>query len=247
MIGKRTLVALIAGGAAMAITVSLGNWQLRRADEKLALQAQWDRAMQAAPVAVADADIAAVAARLPLRVALRGHFLFEHELWLDNRQMDGRSGLMQVVPLRLAGGAVVLVNRGFAARDPRDRQRLPEVARPRQGVAVEGLALAQTSRVLQIGENAPAGEGQPAIWQNLDLGAFERASGLSVARWVVQQTGGADEGLLRNWPVLSAGVDMHRGYAVQWYALAALIAILTLFFGARALRQRRSSNDRVHD
>jgi surfeit locus 1 family protein len=247
MTGKRTLVALVAAGAALALAVSLGNWQLRRADEKLALQAQWDRAMQEAPVAVAGPDIASVAARLPLRVVLRGRFDFEHEIWLDNRQMDGRSGLMQVVPLQLADGAVVLVNRGFAARDPRDRQRLPEVARPTEEVTVEGLALAQTSRVLQIGENAPAVKGQAAIWQNLDFDAFERASGLVVARWVVQQTGGADEGLLRNWPVLSAGVEKHRGYAVQWYALAALIASLTLFFGARALRRRRSSNDSAHD
>jgi surfeit locus 1 family protein len=247
MIGSRALIALAAAAASMALTVSLGNWQLRRADEKLALQAQWDRAEQTAPLAVAGADIAPLAPRLPLRVTLRGRFLYEHEVWLDNRQMDGQTGLMLVAPLRLADGAVVLVNRGFAPRDPRDRMRLPQVERPPGEVTVEGLAVAQTSRVLALGENAPVGEPRPAVWQNLDFDAFERASGLAVARWVVQQSGGAEDGLLRNWPRSSAGVDKHRGYALQWYSLAATIAVLTIFLSARTLRQRRTSTNQAND
>jgi len=239
MARTRSLVALVAALAAIVLTASLGNWQLRRADEKLALQAAWDRAARAAPLPVTGADIAGIADRLPLRVRLHGRFLFAYEIWLDNRHMDGQAGLMLVTPLRLADGAVVLVNRGFARRDPRDRARLPGVARPEGEVTVEGLAVAHTARVLQLGENAPAGGG-PLVWQNLDYDAFERVSALAVARWVVQQTDGADDGLLRHWPRLAAGVEKHHGYALQWFALAALIAALTAFFGLRALRHRPS-------
>ena len=239
MARTRSLVALVAALAAIVLTASLGNWQLRRADEKLALQAAWDRADRAAPLPVTGADIAGIADRLPLRVRLHGRFLFAYEIWLDNRQMDGQAGLMLVTPLRLADGAVVLVNRGFARRDPRDRARLPGVARPEGEVTVEGLAVAHTARVLQLGENAPAGGG-PLVWQNLDYDAFERVSALAVARWVVQQTDGADDGLLRHWPRLAAGVEKHHGYALQWFALAALIAALTAFFGLRALPHRPS-------
>ena len=246
MARTRTIVALAAAVAAVALTVSLGNWQLRRAGEKLALQAAWDRAEQAAPLPVGGGDIGAVAGRLPLRVQLRGRFQFAHEVWLDNRQMDGQAGLMLVTPLRLADGSMVLVNRGFASRDPRDRTRLPEVARPDGEVTVEGLAVAHTARVLQLGENAPAGS-RPLVWQNLDYDAFERASGLAVARWVVQQTNDVDDGLLRHWPRLAAGVDTHYGYALQWFALAALIAGLTVYFGLRGVLRRRSSVNRSDD
>lgn len=246
MTRPRTLIALAAAAASVMLTVSLGNWQLRRADEKLALQAAWDRAEQAPPLPVAGTDLAVLAKDLPRRVQLRGRFLAGHDVWLDNRQMDGQTGLLLITPLRLADGAVVLVNRGFARRDPRDRTRLPAVARPADEVTIEGVAVAQASRVLQIGENAPNGTGQPAVWQNLDFDAFERASGLTVARWVVQQTQGADDGLLRHWPPLAAGVDKHHGYALQWFALAALITALTLFFGVRALR-RRSRSKRSDD
>lgn len=240
MARTRTLIAFVAAAASIALTVSLGNWQLRRADEKLALQAAWDRAEQAAPMPVAGTDVSTVASRLPLRVQLRGRFLSAHEVWLDNRQMDGQTGLMLVTPLRLADGAVVLVNRGFARRDPRDRTRLPEVVRPDGEVTVVGLAVEQTARVLQLGQNAPAAGGGPAIWQNLDYEDFERTSGLAVARWVVQQIDSADDGLLRNWPRLATGVDKHRGYALQWFALAALIIVLTAVFGLRALKRRPS-------
>ncbi len=244
MRNTRRLVALVAAGAAIASTLSLGSWQLRRADEKLALQAAWDRAEQAAPVPVAAADIAGIAERLPLRVQLRGRLVPAHEIWLDNRQMDGQTGLMLVTPLRLADGATVLVNRGFARRDPRDRGRLPAVVRPEGEITVEGTAVPHASRVLQIGENAAAGSGA-AVWQNLDYEAFERASGLHVPRWIVQQTSGADDGLLRHWPRPSTGVDKHHGYALQWFALAALIAVLTAYFGLRARRRRTDDND--HD
>lgn len=247
MIDARAAIALGIALALIALAVSLGNWQLRRADEKLALQAQWDRAEQAPPLVVTGADIGAVAARLPVRVALRGRFLFEHEVWLDNRQMDGGTGLMLISPLRLADGTVVLINRGFAPRDPRDRTRLPAVERPPGELDLEGLAVAQPSRVLQIGANAPIGAAGPAVWQNLDFDAFASASGLTVPRWVVQQVGGSGDGLLRNWPRQRAGVDMHRGYALQWYSLAALIVALTLFFGVRALRRRHCFADRPHD
>jgi surfeit locus 1 family protein len=39
------------------------------------------------------------------------------------------------------------------------------------------------------------------------------------------------------WPRPDAGVERHRGYAFQWYSLAALIAGLTVYFGGKALRR----------
>jgi surfeit locus 1 family protein len=247
MIRSRTLVALAAALAMIVLTVSLGNWQLRRAQEKLQLQASWDRAGQAEPIRVAGPGLADIGRQLPVRVQLRGRLLFEHEVWLDNRQMDGQAGLMLLTPLKLADGLVVLVNRGFAPRDARDRSRLPAVARPLDQVTIEGLAVEHTARVLQLGENAPAGDGRPVLWQNLDFDAFERARGLTVARWLVQQTGGSDDGLRRNWPRFDAGIDKHRGYALQWYSLAALIAGLTLFFGTRQWRQAKLRPQRADD
>jgi cytochrome oxidase assembly protein ShyY1 len=177
---------------------------------------------------------------LPLRVRLRGEFDHARSVWLDNRLLDGRPGFWVVAPLRLDGGGVVLVNRGWVARDAADRAHRPSVGEPAGSVVIEGLAVTHAPRLLELGEGGNSGP-LPAIWQNLDFAQYESASRLAVARLVVQQTSELDDGLVRRWVRPASGVDKHRGYAFQWYALSALIALFTLFFSARAWRARAAT------
>jgi len=228
------MVAMVAGVLGFALTVSLGNWQSRRAELKLALQAQWDAAQQDAPVVVNAATLHDLPARVPVRVRLTGTFRHRYSVWLDNRQSNGRPGFFVVTPIETDDG-IVLVNRGWVARDVQDRSRLPSIGEPADSVAIEGMALAQLPQLLQLGAEAESRQ-RPLVWQNLEFESFERASGLRVARFVVQQTSHIDDGLVRDWPAPDLGVEKHRGYALQWYSLAALIALLTLFFGWRAWR-----------
>jgi cytochrome oxidase assembly protein ShyY1 len=79
------------------------------------------------------------------------------------------------------------------------------------------------------------------VWQNFDFDVFERASGFVVARWILQQRSSDGDGLRRKWSQQNAGVDKHLGYAVQWFSLAGLLAVLTLYFGSRSLLRRPTS------
>eukprot|EP01032_Pedospumella_encystans_P022491 gene22491-25485_t len=48
------------------------------------------------------------------------------------------------------------------------------------------------------------------------------ASGLRMQPFIIEQTapaGAGDSGLSHDWPAPATGVDKHRGYAFQWYAL----------------------------
>jgi surfeit locus 1 family protein len=239
MNGVRALIVLVAAGAGIAATVSLGNWQTRRAEQKLALQAEWDAVERAAPVEIAASDLDELPLRLPQRVRLRGRFAHEQTVWLDNRILDGRAGFYVVAPLQLEGGdTAVLINRGFVARDPSDRNHLPAIGRPEAELTIEGIAIAQPPRLLELG-HVPTSGPLPAIWQNLDYAAFEQASGRRVARLIVQQASDSADGLVRQWPRPSTGVDKHRGYAFQWYALAGLLAVLTSILAVRELRRAK--------
>ena len=236
MLTPRAVVALLAGIAGVVLAASLGNWQTRRGDEKAARQAQWDEALERAPSPIAGLEEAAgVAGNLPQRVEMTGAFVPEATVYIDNRLVDGVAGFQVVTPVAIADGMPwILVNRGWAARSMADRTRLPSAPIANGPLRVEGVAVPHVPRALDLGERGgPLG----GIWQNLDFEAYEQASGRKVARFVVQQTNDTGDGLRRAWARPDAGVDKHRGYAFQWYSLAALIIVLTLYFGGKALRR----------
>lgn len=244
----RALIPLLAGVLLFGVLLALGNWQRGRAHEKEALQAGIDALAHAAPRSVgAHGGDAALALWQPLR--LRGQWQAGADVYLDNRTHDGRAGYHLLTPLQLADGSgTVLVNRGWlaAGADRQQRARVPLASGP---VEIDGrfqrpqvapFTLAATGDVV-------AGE----LWQVLDLERYARlhgipicapqpASGASacVADWVLLQTSAAADGLVRDWLPPGAGVDRHRGYALQWYGLAALVFVLVAAHVRHLLRSK---------
>lgn len=223
----------------MAVTASLGLWQLDRAQQKQALQARMDERSRLPAWQGADllgAPDASAGIHRP--VLLRGTWVPGATVFLDNRQMKGRPGFYVVTPLQLEGTQrAVLVQRGWAPRDFTDRSRLPVVDTPSGVVTVEGRLAPPPGQLFQFGE-----AGQGPIRQNIKLDAFATETGLALSPVsVVQTTGGAD-GLLRDWPVVTQGVDKHHGYAFQWFGLCALAGFLYVWFQFIVPRRKRSSH-----
>lgn len=222
----------------VAIGVSLGNWQQRRAAYKVALQEQLSAAQSAPPLTLRGEtfDQGALEFR---RVRVTGRFVPEWALYLDNRPYQGRAGFYQLMPFRLAGSPLtVLVERGWFPRDALERTRLPAIPTPAGTVTLDGVARGNAGRVLQLGTAPPLTRG--AIVQNVDFHQFIAASGILVLPVIVEQSRATGPGdgdgnlpLLRDWPAPSLGVDMHRGYAFQWYALAATAFLFFVFSGLR--------------
>jgi surfeit locus 1 family protein len=239
MTRARTWVATGAALLGVAATFSLGLWQLDRAHQKEALAASIGSKRSMAPLAQ-DALLARDALSLVHRpVRVRGTWVADRTVFLDNRQMQGGVGFYVVTPLRLAGSdRVVLVQRGWAPRNFTAREQLPPVQTPAGEVQVEGRIAPPPSRLYQPG---PAGTGP--IRQNLDLPAFAAETGLALLPVSVQQTGTASQGLRRDWPEASGrGPETNYGYAFQWWALSGLIAALYVWFQfIQPNRQARTS------
>lgn len=220
---------LITGVAllALAVTLALGRWQLSRATQKEVLQAHID-----AKATLPKLDGQALAAQadpaleLHRRVILRGRWIAQHTVFLDNRQMNGKPGLYVVTPMALEGSAaVVLVQRGWIARNFVDRTNLPPLQTPPGVLEIEGRIAPPPAKLYELG-----GPDTGRIRQNLDVARFSVEVGLPLLAASVQQTGVASEGLLREWPLAGSGIDKHYGYALQWFGLSALIAILYIWF-----------------
>lgn len=228
--GARRWLVIALALIGMAATFSLGQWQLARAAEKLALQAALED-RQTRPAldgrTLAQALTAPQAdALLHRAVVLRGHWLPERSIYLDNRTMDRKTGFYVLTPLQLAGSdAVVLVQRGWAPRNFTDRQALPPVQTPAGEVELSGRVAERPSRAYALGDDPPG-----PIRQNLDLDAFRAETGLPLAHAIVLQTGAASDGLQRAWLEPATGVDKHHGYAFQWFGLCALIGLLLVWF-----------------
>jgi len=231
----------------VSATVSLGRWQLSRAAQKEALQAEIESQKQKPPLAQADfLALEAPAGELHRPVRLRGLWLSPQTVYLDNRQMHGVPGFYVLTPFALEGTEqAVMIQRGWVQRNFVDRTQLGAVETPAGIVEVTGLIEPPPSHLLELGTPAaaapapaasaaapaPAAEGSSPIRQNLDLEAFRAETKLPLRTDVsLQQTGPASEGLQRDWPAPALGLERHYGYAFQWFGLSALVVILYVWF-----------------
>ena len=97
-------------GVVVTLGLVLGLWQWERADDKRELLAS----RAAAPVMIEPTDTPVEGAQ----VHLRGRYLSEHTLYLDNRMTGGRLGVAVLTPLRDRYGQLWLVQRGFLETGP---------------------------------------------------------------------------------------------------------------------------------
>jgi surfeit locus 1 family protein len=234
--------AIVWIGACVAVfaTARLGLWQLDRASHQTTLA--HEQAQRSEQPMLTTPQLARSAAEASMqwhrRVALSGRWLHRQTLFLDNRPLDGRAGLVVLTPLLIAPGDAVLVQRGWVQRDPLDRARLPQLPRSDDEVALIATIAPVPSRRLEL-----QGADDGPIRQNLDLAALAREIGVEFRPLSLLETQAPvpDDGLVRRWSVPAQAVWKHHGYAFQWFALSALIAGLTVWFRiVRPLRARRS-------
>lgn len=234
--------AIVWIGACVAVlaTARLGLWQLDRAAQQTAL-AHEQTQRSALPV-LAASQLARSTEEASIqwhrRVALTGRWLHRHTVFLDNRPLDGRAGFVVVTPLLIAPGDAVLVQRGWAPRDPQERERLPRLPQSDADVALTATIAPVPSRRLEL-----QGADDGPIRQNLDLATLARETGVELRplSLLEVQAPVPDDGLVRRWSAPAQTVWKHHGYAFQWFALSALIAGLTVWFRiVRPLRAKRS-------
>jgi surfeit locus 1 family protein len=224
---RRVLIALVAL-AAFALTTSLGFWQWGRGQQRTALHDAMAAREAAAPVPLPQllAAQGADPELLHRPVVLQGEWIADRTVFLDNRQMNAVPGFYVVTPLKIAGtDRVVLVQRGWVQRNFERRAQLPAVRTPAGAVEVRGRLAPPPAKLYEF-----AGEELGPIRQNLDLGRFRAETGLPLLPLSVQQVGAPSDGLLRQWPQAGSGAEKNYGYAFQWWAMAALIAILYVWF-----------------
>ena len=228
-----TLAALLV----IVVTARMGIWQLDRAAQRDMAAEKLRAAHLAPPIALGPQPLADVQAVAFYPAQARGEWVPEKVIFLDNQVYQGQAGFQILMPLRLAGsGLHVLVNRGWV-KSMADRQHLPRILTAGGVQTIEGDIHPRTPRVGSVSRNAREG----AIWSEVTPETFAAWSGLSMQPLILYQTNHAEDGLIRDWPAPDSGAERNRGYAVQWFALAAMTFIFWGYYFFRA-RIRASSS-----
>jgi len=213
------------------LMVSLGVWQLQRAQEKATLAAVFEARQQQAPAPLSALwyNTAESLAYKPVR--LLGSFLPDKYFLLDNQVQHGQVGYDVLAILQLADASgSVLVNRGWIAGDPA-RRTLPVVPMVAGPVAITGHVYVAPGAPFLLAEQQ-LDNAWPKLIQAVEmakLGPVVTAlQGSKVFPFPIHIHGGEQGALAVNWQVVNMSPQKHQGYAVQWFALAAVLLVFYL-------------------
>jgi surfeit locus 1 family protein len=234
---RTTLFALVMVPA----LAGLGFWQMARAEEKTAIAGEFERkrAQSAAGLGeLLDSSPEDLAYR---PVTLTGTFRNEEYFLLDNRMVHGRYGNEVLSLFELKGSpALALVNRGWVVADPA-RQSLPEAPQVEGEVTIKGQVYVKPGKPYVL-QDTPFVASWPKRIQRVEMAKIAKAAGVTeedIFPYPIRVNAEAAGALYVDWPVVNVGPAKHYGYAVQWFAMSAVLAILFILRSSNLLQLLR--------
>jgi cytochrome oxidase assembly protein ShyY1 len=211
------------------VVVSLGIWQLSRAEEKRVLIAEQYARMGALPAAE-ELLLRGEPYGEPLpftRVRLEGRFDEEQVFLMDNQIMAGTAGYAVLHVFVSTSGRRYLVNRGWIAA-PARRDALPDPGVPATR-SITVLVWPFTG-LAPIFVSDTWGEQWPKRIQRLELDRMAQTAGLALVAELRLEDGQA--GMLT--PMADATTlnpGKNTGYAAQWFGIGLVLLTGWLAFG----------------
>ncbi|MBB3712873.1 surfeit locus 1 family protein [Limimaricola variabilis] len=218
---RRTILPLLMGLMGCAILLGLGVWQVQRLSWKTAILADLDSRILAAPVPLSGVSSADPQAQRYLPVVAQGRLTGEEIHVLSAADGPG----FRVIGVLDTGGRRVMIDLGFVPLEAKERGR----------AALDVMVTGNLHWPQEADEWTPPADTAANIWYARDVGPMAAALGtrplLVVARRISPSVGTIP------MPLDSGAVpNDHLGYAITWFSLAAVWAVMTGFFLWRGRR-----------
>ena len=219
--------------ATLALLISLGFWQLDRADEKRAIEDKIAIANSANVELVVSTEL--LKDKEYYHVRLQGSYVDDKQFIYDNQIVDQISGYYVLTPFVLNGDSkTVLINRGFIAWNGR-RDKLADIDVEGEITEVK-VQISKPVKRMELKASEITGE-FPVLIQALDLDAMSAIASIDFVSVVGLLSPESSNGFVRRWEPYTGSIERHVGYAIQWFLMALVLA----FIGIRlALKQRRN-------
>lgn len=198
------------------LLISLGLWQLDRADEKRQLQQNFLVAKQK-PATQWDAHNLE-----NYRLVSETGYFDQKRYWLlDNRVNNGKVGF-DVIMSFVSRDKILFVNRGWVQGDI-SRQSLPVFDTPKGTINIIGRVYLPLDQ-----KKLSRSDQWPKIIGSMELDAMSLDVSVANPGGVVRLQGDSQGALITGWPEVNVSVEKHQGYALQWFAMALALLVLLL-------------------
>jgi len=208
------------------VMISLGNWQLDRADYKSNLQTIIESRQHTQPVLLDELLKASENDWLYHPVSTYGQYDTEHQIFLDNQVNNMVAGYSIFTPLRISDSQAILVNRGWIAQG-NSRSELPAINLASiSNTTVEGLLVLPPSKGMVLSENANIFDDWPVVLQYVNVKEIEDSLGYTLLPMVllINDKSATDLDVM---PVkINMRSEKHTAYAFQWFALSLTLLII---------------------
>lgn len=218
-------------GVLLPVLISLGIWQLDRAEEKRRLEEQMLDRIGALPAppgeSLSDFE----------RLRLSGTYEAERTFLLDNQTHAGEVGYGVITSFLADDGRRWLLHRGFLTGDP-GRRSLPVVRTPAGHLTLTGLVWPELGMMPAYGADEWSA-GWPKLVQRFEVERMAAILDNTVPREIRLEAGQPGV-FVPAVTSLNMPAAKHTGYAVQWFGLAIVLICGYLYFG---FRRQSGSND----
>jgi len=226
----------------LTLCLCLGLWQIGRMQEKEELLERFSHPM--------DVELQEAIARRGLyaHVRARGRYRTGWHLLLDNKILDGRPGVHVLSLFDPDSGLPILVNRGWLPLSP-DRRILPDIPTPAGRLDINGILNSPPAGGVRLGDpDTLDGLSGTRLITYLEIGELASALGENLSPWMIQLDEGDSSGFAgRDWKPTVMQPEQHAAYALQWFALAMMIAIYWIRSGLKFLGRLKTDAAGLND
>ena len=218
--------------ATFAFLVSLGFWQLERADDKRSIEASIKQANTGSVELIKKEE--GLQSKEYYEVRLQGKYLSDKQFIYDNQIVDQVSGYYVLTPYALEGQSKsILINRGFIPWNGR-RDKLADIVIGQETREIK----VQISKPIKRMELKPSEVSIqfPALIQSIDLQDMADRAKVDFSSVIGLLDASASNGFIRKWEPYTGSIEKHIGYAVQWFLMALVLAIIGIRI---AIKQRK--------
>jgi surfeit locus 1 family protein len=211
----------------IAVFTRLGIWQLARAQEKATLLQSFSLRMTHPPLLAPELSQIKDWRFYPTQ--LKGKFDNAHSLLLDNKIYEGKIGYEVYTPFQVEDfAAPILVDRGFIPIG-KDRRSLPLIKPILGEVTIKGM-LNLPPQYVSLGKmvDKTSSASWPLRIEFVDLKQIASLLGYPLYPYIINIDPTHPAAYVMKWQIVTMGPEKHKGYAVQWFALAITLLILSV-------------------